>query len=183
MSRRMLLLLLTAISVIWATELAELKSLYTRGKYKQACNRGLSMFQAYKKDGNFLMLYGMSCLEADYIDRLAVPITGLRDNRSERQNASFFATILLQKKLLYHALLDQIDLHDLKLPETGYILSEVFSMYVKKKYVKKNNRYLFSPAKNPKMIYELYLIKESGYDKMVLNERFGGNVVKSHIYW
>ena len=179
----LLLISILSISFLHASELEDLYNLYSKKQYAKACHLGLKVFNNYKKNSKFLMLYGFSCLKADYIDRLAVPMTGLRHTKTERANASYFATIILQKKLLYHALLDDVDISHLKLPKTDYILSRVFDMYTKKQYNKVDEKYYFKPKKGQNLLYVLYIEYGRGAPKMVIEERLDDNLIKKHRYW
>jgi hypothetical protein len=170
-------------STLPASDLERLYRLYSNKNYAQACQLGLKIFNENKKNSKFLMLYGFSCLKADFIDRLAVPMTGLRRTKTERANASYFATIILQKKLLYHALLDKVDISDLRLPKTDYILSKVFDMYTHGTFKKANDKYLFQSKENPDLTYVLYIVYGTGAPKMVIEERLGGEIIKTHRYW
>ena len=174
------ILLTTLLS---AATVQDLYNLYHAKKYEQGCKLGLRIFDKYKKDSKFLMLYAFSCLKADYIDRLAVPMTGLRRTKSERANASYFATIILQKKLLYHALLDNVDISHLKLPSTDYILSKIFDMYTNGKYKKVDGRYIFTPENGNGLYYVLYIERGKGAPKMVIEERLDDHTIKRHRYW
>ncbi|WP_300367338.1 hypothetical protein, partial [Hydrogenimonas sp.] len=124
-----------------------------------------------------------SCLKADYIDRLAVPMTGLRHSKTERANASYFATIILQKKLLYHALLDNVDISNLRLPETDYILSKIFDMYTKHQYKKVDEKYYFNAKEKNDMLYVLYIAHGKGSPKMIIEERLDNHILNVHRYW
>ncbi|GEM_PF-97363 len=163
--------------------LEKMLRLYKKERYKEACNWGLRYFNRYKKEGNFIMLYAFSCLHSDYIDRLAVPMTALRYTPTERKNATYFATILLQKKMLYQKLLDGLDLTAIRLPETDYVLSIVFDMITKNQYTKKNNAYLLTDRHNPKKSYKLYLETYSKGKHMILQEYLDGKLIKTHRYW
>ncbi|MCF6200605.1 MAG: hypothetical protein L3J42_00510 [Hydrogenimonas sp.] len=179
----MIILFIFATSSIIASDLERLYNLYQQKQYKKACNLGLRLFNKHKKNSKFLMLYGLSCLNADYIDRLAVPLTGLRSGKSERANASYFATILLQKKLLYHALLDNKDISNLVLPKTDYVLSKVFDLYVKKKYKKVDDKYYLISPKDASLMYVLYIETHNRVKKMVIEERIDNHTIKVHRYW
>ncbi|BDY11987.1 hypothetical protein [Hydrogenimonas cancrithermarum] len=181
--KKLLILSIFAIVSLQGADLERLYGFYAQKQYKKACQLGLRMFGKHKKNSKFLMLYGFSCLKADYIDRLAVPLTGLRATKTERANASYFATILLQKKLLYHALLDHVDISDLKLPKTDYILSKVFDLYVKKAYRKIDDKYYLTPEQESGMLYVLYVESNGKVHKMVVEERLDGNIIKIHRYW
>ena len=166
-----------------ASDLEDLYNLYSKKQYAKACHLGLNIFNNYKKNSKFLMLYGFSCLYSDYIDRLAVPMTGLRHTKTERANASFFATIILQKKLLYHSLLDNVDISDLKLPKTDYVLSRIFDMYTKKDYKLIDGKYYFNRDKDKNLMYVLYVEYGRGSPKMVIEERLDNHLIKKHRYW
>lgn len=129
------------------------------------------------------MLYGFACLKSDYIDRLAIPLTSLRSTKTERANASYFATILLQKKLLYHAMIDHIDISHLVLPKTDYVLSKVFDLYVRNEYKKIDDKYYLTSKESDGLLYVLYTQSNGKSYKMVLEERLGGNIIKIHKYW
>ncbi len=181
--KKFLLLTILFLAFSNASDLQKLYGLYQDKKFKQACQMGLRMFNSHKNDSKFLMLYGLSCLNADYIDRLAVPLTGLRYTKSERANASYFATILLQKKLLYHALIDDVDISNLKLPKTDYILSKVFSLFTQKRYKKVDDKFYFTSKEKPDLMYVLYIERDGNVNKMILEERLDNHIIKIHRYW
>ena len=174
-------LLLFSLPIQAESDLERLYRYYNAKSYQKACNLGLRLFGKYKKNGDFLMLYGFSCLKADYIDRLAVPMTGLRKTKTERANASYFATVILQKKLLYHALVDHVDISQLRLPRTDYILSEVFDMYTHNNYTKREGKLYFRPDNGK--VYTLYLVRSGPSPKMVIEEWEGETLIKTHTYW
>ena len=184
--KRTLVMMVMSLSFLSWTHAADVKDLfdyYNKKEYEKACKVGLRIFNRYKKDSKFLMLYGLSCLKADYIDRLAVPLTGLRKTKAERANASYFATILLQKKLLYHSLLDDVDISGLKLPYTDYILSKVFDMYTRKEYRKENGVYIFHPEDSRNTTYKLYIDRNGTIPKMVIDVYENDHFFKRHRYW
>ncbi len=175
---------MSVFTFLHADTLEKLYELYTQKHYDKACHLGLKAFNRYKKNSKFLMLYGLSCLNADYIDRLSVPLTALRYTKAERANASYFATIILQKKLLYHALLDDVDISNLKLPKTDYVLSRVFDKYVKKEYKKIDGKYYFDSGDGTSKAFDvLYIEYGRGAPKMVIEERLDNLVLKTHKYW
>jgi len=181
--KRWAILLMLFFSLLDAVDLHDIYSLYRNHEYKEACNRGYQIFHRYKEKGDFLMLYAFACLKADYIDRLAVPIISLRKTKSERANASYFATILLQKKLLYHALIDHMDISHLQLPKTDYILSKVFDLFVNKRYqLNKKGQYVLS-KNGDKIFYILYAVPGKRFPKMIIEERTTNQLIKTHRYW
>ncbi|NPA66167.1 MAG: hypothetical protein GXO11_04715 [Epsilonproteobacteria bacterium] len=177
------LLLLLLVTNIYANVKEEMFTLYQNKKFKEACRLGFKNFSNFKKDESFVSLYGFSCLNADYIDRLAIPITSLKHSQEARANAAYFSVILMQKKLLYHALIDNYDLSELKLPTTDYILSKVFDLYTQIQLDKKRSYYIFKDPDNPKISYKLYIVKEDYIVKMVIEEFYDTMMTKRHLYW
>ena len=177
------LLLILLTTNIYASIKEEMFTLYQDKQFKKACQVGFKYFSRYKKDEAFVSLYGFSCLKADYIDRLAIPITSLKFSKEARANAAYFSVILMQKKLLYHALLDNYPLKGLKFPTTDYVLSKVFDFYSKVQSKEKKSLYTFYDSKNKKKSYKLYTIQERGVFKVVIEEFYDTMMIKRHIYW
>jgi len=179
---KILLLLFIGLSLFAGTK-QEMLQLYKNERYKEVCRLGFDNFIQNKKDEKFVSLYGFGCLKSDYIDRLAIPIALLKYSREARANSAYFSVILMQKKLLYHALIDKYDLASLNLPTTDYVLSKVFDLYVELGIHKPQPFYIFKDKKNKKITYKLYLLKESKLDKMVIEEFYDTIPTKRHIYW
>lgn len=171
------------ISTLSADIKKDLYHLYQDKQYEEACKQGLRVFQKYRKDEEFVSLYAFSCLYADHIDRLAVPIATLKHSEEARSNSAYFAVILMQKKLLYHALIDNYKISELKLPSTDHILSIVFGLYSKADNSRKRNHYVFQDKQNSKVSYKLYLKKDSRLKKMVIEEYYDTIMTHRHIYW
>ena len=178
-----LLLLLFLITNIYADVKQEMFGLYQNKKYEQVCTMGFDNFGRYKRDEEFVSLYAFACLNSDYIDRLAVPTAVLKFTEEARANSAYFSVILMQKKLLYHSLLDGYDLSELKLPTTNYVLSKVFDLYTKLGKHEKRAFYLFTDPKDKKLTYKLYLAKDYKITKMVIEEFYDTMLIKRHIYW
>jgi hypothetical protein len=100
-----------------------------------------------------------------------------------RANSAYLSVILMQKKLLYHALVDNYDLSSFDLPATNYVLSIVFNLYSKLKNNQKRTFYLFNDPKNSKISYKLYLMQNYKIPKMVIEEYCDNKLVKKHTYW
>ncbi|MGM0624057.1 MAG: hypothetical protein ACQESH_08590, partial [Campylobacterota bacterium] len=139
-----LLLTILSTSVLLSYSLEEFYKDYKEEKYDYACKKGVTIFSQNRQDENYLTIYSFACLKSDMIDRLAVPITGLRESKEARANASYFSAVLLQKKLLYHAVIDGTDIKGLNFPTTEFVLSRIFDMYVDEDYTKKDETYHFS---------------------------------------
>lgn len=179
---KILLTLLITIN-LYADIKQNMFNLYQNEQYKKVCNIGINNFKQYRQDDEFISLYAFSCLNADYIDRLSIPIAVLKYSEESRANAAYFSIILMQKKLLYHALIDNYDISSLKLPTTDYILSKVFDLYAKLGKHEPRTFYLFEDEKDSKLTYKLYLIKDGKLSKVVIEEYYNSLTLKRHIYW
>jgi len=157
--------------------------LYQDAKYDEACQTGEKILDQYKNDEEFISLYAFSCLNADYIDSLSVPITLLKNSAEARANAAYFSVILMQKKLLLHALTDQYDLKPVKLPTTDYILSTVFDLYTKDSDQKERRRYNYIDPDDANKSYRLFVTKSGPSPKMIIEEYYDNIMTKRHIYW
>jgi len=177
-----LFLLLLSIS-LFADFKGTMLNLYQNSKYEESCNIGFNNFSSIKKDEPTLSLYAFSCLNSDFIDRLTLPITMLKYSRDARANAAYFSIILMQKKLLYHSLIDSYDLSKLNLPTTNYVLSKVFDFYSELGKHKKRSVYLFKDKQDKKRNYKLYVDKSSRVSKIVIEEFYDTISKKRHIYW
>ena len=161
----------------------QMLNLYENERYEDVCNVGFKNFARYSRDEDFLSLYGFGCLKSDFIDRLALPVSLLKYSQEARANSAYFSVILMQKKLLYHALVDDYELARFVLPTTDYILSKIFDYYVSLGKHEPRNLYIFSDKSNPKISYKLYLVKDSVPYKMVIEEYYDNSLVKKHVYW
>ncbi|EDZ61464.1 hypothetical protein CBGD1_1543 [Sulfurimonas gotlandica GD1] len=158
-------------------------NLYQNKKYEDVCSIGFDNFKKYKKDEEFVSLYAFACLNSDYIDRLAIPVALLKFSREARANSAYFSVILMQKKLLYHALIDNYDLSSLSLPTTDYVLSKVFDFYAKLGVHEPRAFYLFEDENDKKLSYKLYLEKDTKLSKIVIEEFYDTINIKRRVYW
>lgn len=180
--RKVFLIVLLSIS-LFADAKKDVFDLYQNERYKSACKLGHMWFDKYIRDEEFISLYAFSCLKSDYIDRLALPVSLLKFSKEARSNSAYLSVILMQKKLLYHSLVDGNDISELKLPSTEYILSKVFDMYSKLGKHQRRNVYIFDDEKSPKIYYKLYLIQDGKIKKMVIEEFYDKISVQRHVYW
>jgi len=171
------------LTLSFADVKSSLYHLYQDKNYEKACKEGLKVFSKYRKDEEFISLYAFSCLYADYIDRLAVPITMLDGSEESRSNAAYFSVILMQKKLLQHALLDGYKLTQLKLPTTDHVLSIVFDLYSKADHSRKRSHYMLQDLNNEKISYKLYIKNSNQSQTMVIEEYYDTIMTHRHNYW
>lgn len=161
----------------------EMLSLYQKKEFNEACDLGYKNFGLYSRDEEYVSLYAFSCLNVDYVDRLLIPITILKFSKEARSNAVYFSTIVMQKKLLYHAIIDDYDISALNLPTTDYILSKVFDLFSKHQKHGKKDVYIFEDEKDSRLKYKLYIIKDDKIDKIVIEKLYDSLSVSKHIYW
>lgn len=180
--RSLFLIFLFTIS-LFADAKFEMLKLYQEKQYLKACKKGLTEFRKYRKDEEFISLYAHSCLQSDYIDRLAVPISALKKSEDSRANAAYFSVILMQKKLLLHALVDGYDLKSVRLPTTDYVLSKVFDLYTKDPHPENEVYHTYADPEKPLLTYRLYTEKKGVISKMIIEEYYDTMLLKRHIYW
>lgn len=147
-------------SSLFSSNLSTLYKLYEKQEYAKACDYSVRYFERNKNNEKYLTLYGLSCLETDKIYRIATPMIRLTKTEAARANASYFATILLQKQLLKQALLDGKTLDDLQLPTTSFILSKIFNLFIQKEYTLSNDIYKFQDEIYKEKTYKLYMKEE-----------------------
>ena len=179
---KLLLIALMAISLN-ADIKQNMFNLYQNSKYEEVCKIGFNNFKKNKKDEEFISLYAFACLNSDYIDRLAIPVAMLKFSKESRSNSAYFSVILMQKKLLYHSLVDNYDLSELELPTTDYVLSRVFDLYAKIGKHEPRAFYLFEDPTNTRLTYKLYLVNDNALRKMVIEEFYDTITIKRHVYW
>jgi hypothetical protein len=166
------ILLISIISTsLFSSNLSVLYKLYEKQEYEKACNYAFKYAKKRKNRNseNYLTLYGLSCLETNNLSRVAIPMTSLTKTEDARANASYFGTILLQKQLLLQALIDKKPLGDLRLPTTNFVLSKVFSLFVKEEYKLKNGVYRLKDRENKSIEYRLYIKNRKRLNYMILD--------------
>lgn len=162
---------------------SDLLDSFKKEEYKSACSTGMKHYAQYMQDEEYITLYAFSCLRADYIDRLAVPISGLKHTPEARANAAYFSVILLQKKLLYHALIDEYDMGTLKLPTTDYVLSKVFDLYMYDPQKAQKSSWEYQDEQEKEKHYKLFIDRESKPKKIVVEVYQEGIMTSRHLYW
>jgi len=177
--KKILMLLIFASSLFSATK-NEILNDYKNQNYLKVCLDGSRLLRVDRDDETFINAVAYSCIKMDIIDTLSSPIVLLKKSASARQNASYYATILFQKKLLYHALIDDVDISYVRTPKIDYILSKIFDMYVKKEYKKNGDLYIF---KDSDYSYELNVVTSSEHKKIQLKKFKEQQLIKTYFYW
>ncbi len=150
---------------------------YKKGNYKETCHYGKKVLR--KLDDTFISLVGNACAKEDDINILGDIIKHLNKNKADRTNASYFATLILEKKLIYQFMNDDIDLSTLSLPKTDHILSRVFDKVAKGKYKIVNKRDKKIKIIDGDFTYIMWLSNNKP-KRVYIDEFKNGNFVKRH---
>ena len=139
MKSKIFLLFMFALFVNANTELKAvtndaLVEAFQERNFLYVCQQGMKKFNQKRNDEDFLGMVGVACAEIDYINPLGILQKAIKRTQAGRNNASYFGTLILQKKLIYQFMLDGIELGYLRLPDTNHILSVIFKNLVLKKY-------------------------------------------------
>jgi len=183
MIRKIMIILICLVNFSIADNLSDVKQLFNNKRYSDVCIKSGLIYQNHKNDEEFLNIFAASCLKADMINRMVLPIIKLYKTKDARENAVYFSTILFQKKLLYYALSDDIDISYINLPKTNYILSKIFDKFVKGEYDLKNGSYWFSDDKNNNLSYKLSIEERNDIKKMYLRTYEKHKIIKVRVYW
>jgi hypothetical protein len=169
--KKTILLLITLTAALNASNLSTLYKFYEKQAYDKACDYAVKHFNKKRNRNSeqYMTLYGLSCLETDNIHRIATPMLRLKSTKAARANATYFSTILLQKTLLFQALVDDVSLSDLHLPRTNFIVSKIFKLFLNKEYEKKGDVYIFKDEKKKDREYRLYIQEEKNKKYMIID--------------
>lgn len=107
---------------------------FNAGNYKEVCKNGLNHYYGGRKTEMFVAMVGTACAYVDNINPLGLLQKNLVSSADARETASYFATLLLQKRLIYQFMLDDINVTRLTLPYSNHILSLVFTNLAEKNY-------------------------------------------------
>ncbi len=183
MSNKIIILFIMITTCLTAADRDNIIKLYKEKNYRKACIKAGDLYQKYKNDEEFLNIYAHSCLEVDMINRTILPIVKLYKTPKSRENSAYFATILYQKKLLYHALVDDVDISYINLPKTKYILSIIFNKFVSGDYNYKNGAYWFNDEEDSELSYKLSNETHQKVEKIFLRTYKNGKITKVRTYW
>lgn len=176
-----LILLLAFVNFIFAIDLEDIKSWDQIGQYNRICQENVRNFFIAEQNEAIANTYAKACLKMDKINELIVPIVMLYKTTAARENASLYSTILFQKKMLYLAVVDNVDISYIRTPKINYILSEIFDKFVEKKFSKTENRYEFVLDSGNRA--ELFVKDENDIKKMVLAIYEDGKISQMKTYW
>lgn len=174
-------------SILWAASAvlvlagtADVYDLYNKGAYAEACIQGSKILPFNRQNEDLASAVGFACLKSDYIDLLSGPVMYLRRTEEGRTNAAYFAAVLLQKKLLLHAVADGKEIGGLNLPATDFLLSRIFHKYASGDYLKEGEWYVMNDGGET---FRMRLIEEEGYKKLQVRVYKDRVMTGDHLYW
>ncbi len=103
-------------------------------QYDRVCSKGMQAYYGGYVEENFVSLVGVSCAKVDRINLLGMLQRSLVNTKESRENSSYFSTLILQKRLIYQFMIDDLALDNLKLPASNHLLSRVFTQLSLKNY-------------------------------------------------
>lgn len=109
-----------------AGEADDIANLYREQAFEKACKEGMRLYYGGRKEPHFAAMVGMACARVDAINPLGVLQRNLVDSPALRSSATYFATLVLAKRLLYQHFIDGISLQAFSLPSYDHILCFVF---------------------------------------------------------
>jgi len=181
---RLFLIFTVAVGILSADQkMQRVVADYEKQKYSEVCNNGVNLYGSGYKNEAFLSIVGDACAKIDSIYAISQLQNSLIKTEQGRMNASYFATLVLQKKLIYQFFIDDLDLGHLVLPRTGHILSILFDNIIESKYT--------TISKEPKKIEFMdserkiiaYTKPHKDIKKVVIDIYEDGQLIKSHSYW
>lgn len=108
---------------------------FRSGDYAKVCQKGLEDYYAGRNDEMFVMMVGTACARVDNINPLGMLQRNLVSSASARETSSYFATLVLQKRLIYQYMVDGTPLTSLHLPYSNHILSIIFEQLANESFI------------------------------------------------
>jgi hypothetical protein len=178
---KLFVVLILLLSNLYSDAGQQIFNLYQKGMFTEACNYGNTLFIPNQANEAFVSLVGFSCLKSDQIDRLSPVIIALSQTPDARMNSTYFALIVMQKKLLMQALYDNKPINNLHFPTSAHLLSKVFDLYAKNP---KNNDIIkeYQDLANPRQSYKLYTIQNNGRNSIAIDEYYDKILTQHHVY-
>lgn len=151
---------------------------YEAKNYDKVCNESTELYIRNEKNEQILVAIGDACARVDSINPLGYIVKNLVSTKEYRESGSYFATLLLQKKLIYQFMNDGINVKELTLPRTDHVLSRVFEQLSKGNYHTVPNGIEITTES---MNYLLWLSKDDP-KKVYIDENKDGKLVQRHWY-
>ena len=179
---RKIILAVVCATLAWGVDVNQkLFALYQQGEYAQACQYGHTYFAKGQHAEPFVAMLGFACLKADEIDRLTPLIPFLSQNTQSRSNSSYFALLVMQKRLLLQALYDQKSLKGLAFPRSSHLLSRIFERYLRDPQAGAMVK-SYADTTNPRQSYQLYIMRMNNQPVLVIDEFYDKILTVHHVY-
>lgn len=178
---KILYILAFAIASLFAVSADDVRNWDQIGQYNRICQESVRNLFIEEQSGALANMYAKACLKMDKVNELVVPTVMLYKTKEARENASLYSTIIFQKKMLYLALCDGVDISYIRTPKINYILSEIFDKFTERAYVKKSDTYVFTLENGERA--ELFIKEEEEVKKMVIAIYAGDKLSSIKIYW
>lgn len=178
---KILSILAFAIVSLFAVSIDDVRNWDQIGQYNRICQESVRNLFIEEQNDALANMYAKACLKMDKVNELVVPTVMLYKTKEARENASLYSTIIFQKKMLYLALCDGVDISYIRTPKINYILSEIFDKFTEKAYVKKSDTYVFTLESGERA--ELFIKEEEEIKKMVVALYTGDKLSSIKIYW
>ena len=175
---KFVVLFFICLQTIYAYSHKELLNDYEAKNYEKVCSQGGTLLFNNEKNENILIAIGDACAKVDAINPLGNVVKNLVSTDAYRESGSYFATLILQKKLIYQFMLDHINLKELRLPRTEHLLSRVFEELAKGNYTKVDHKVSII---TPSVTYILWL-SEDEPKKVYIDELKHGKLIDRHWY-
>lgn len=151
---------------------------YSADNFDRVCSEGAAFYLKNDKNEHILTVIGDACAKIDAINPLGNIVKNLVTTKEHRESGSYFATLVLQKKLIYQFMHDNINLKELRLPRTTHVLSVVFENLAKGNYEIVDKKVHIN---TPEQGYILWL-SDDDPKKVYLDEYKNGKLTKRHWY-
>lgn len=162
------------------TETKAIVALYQKGQYATACDKGMQHYFTHrKKEPHFVAMVGMACAKSDMINWLGVLQRYLVQSPPLRSTATYFTTLLLDKRLLYQHFVDGVPVEGFRIPLYDHILSTVMDRMSRGDYEKDGNGTVRMTTREGMIEIR---ITEDQPPKLMVFERNATDVVRSHWY-
>lgn len=96
-------------------------------KYGYVCTKGMKLFYSGHKEEMFVSLVASACAQSDNMNPLGLLQAKMVNSTTAREKASEYLALLLQKRLLYQYMIDDIELSEYSFAYSNHILSLIFS--------------------------------------------------------
>ena len=158
-----------SFSALFAINNDDVKNWDSVGQYNRVCSDMVRELFIAQQDESIANLYAKACLKMDKVNNLIIPMVMLYKDKAS------------PKKMLYLALVDGFDISNIRTPKVNYILSNVFDEFVKGKFKKDGEKFIFNI--NDKKT-ELLIRDEENIKKMViLIYDAKGKIESIKMYW